>query len=360
MNLRVLLIGGSLAAFSACAGGDGAKPGAGGPPPVFVEVVSVEPEAIRDVVSLVGQLEADESVLVRPELDGVVAAVLFQEGRRVDAGQELFRLRDDEERARLREAEARSRLAADTDRRMKALARDTVVSEAEIVRAARELDAAAAEAETARVRLDRTHIRAPFAGYAGARLVSPGDRVGRTTGLVTIHSTDRLKLVFTLPEAYASLARTGTPVAVGVAAWPAESFPGEVYFVAPAVDPRSRLLLLKASVPNPDARLRPGLFAQVRVEIDRRDAALVLPDSALAADAQGWYVWRVAREDKAERVAVEPGIRRDGRVEVRSGLQAGDRVVSAGTNKLFPGAIVKAAPAAGGAAAAREPAEAGT
>jgi membrane fusion protein (multidrug efflux system) len=332
---------GLAATLAACSGGKDGQAGGGGLPPVFVEVVTAEPEPIRDVVHLVGQLEAEESVVVRPEIGGIVSDVLFQEGQRVEKGQELFRLRDEEERARLQKAEARWRLAADADRRMKALAEEKVVSEAENIRTERDLEAAAADLETARVRLDRTRIRAPFGGYAAARLISPGFRVNSDTDLVAVHATDRLKLAFALPEAYAQLARTGMPVSVGLAAYPKESFPGEVYFVAPAVDPRSRLLLLKASIANPDGRLRPGVFADVRVEIDRRDSAIVLPDSAIAAGTQGSYVWRIADGEHAERVQVELGIRRDGRVEIRRGLKAGDRVVSAGTNKLFPGAPVQ-------------------
>ncbi|MGH7858909.1 MAG: efflux RND transporter periplasmic adaptor subunit, partial [Candidatus Binatia bacterium] len=306
--------------------------GNGGTPPVFVEVTRAEPETIRDVVRLVGQLDADESVTLRPEIDGRVAEIGFEEGQRVQKGQLVIRLDDSEQKAGLREAEARERLAADTHRRMRELAEQKIVSEAEIVRAARDHDVAAAVVERAEVELEKTRIRAPFDGYAGARLISPGAQVRNETDLVTVHATDRLKLVFTVPEIAVPLVQQGMKLDISVAENPGESFPGEVYFVAPAVNPENRRLLLKAWVSNPGRRLRPGLFATIRVEAERHDRAIVLPDSAVVYDGQGTFVWRVGSEDRAERVGVETGIRQEGRVEIRSGVRPGDVVVAAGTN----------------------------
>jgi membrane fusion protein (multidrug efflux system) len=104
-------------------------------------------------------------------------------------------------------------------------------------------------------------IRAPFDGVLGARLVSPGDRVSKNTGLVRIDADKRLRLSFAVPEMAVTAMRVGSPVEIAVTPWPSERFHGEVYFVAPTLDPANRRLLLKAWVPNPDRRLRPGLFA---------------------------------------------------------------------------------------------------
>ena len=148
--------------------------------------------------------------------------------------------------------------------------------------------------------------------------------------------------------------RVGSPVWSSVAPFPDEHFAGQVYFVAPTLDPASRRLLLKAWVANRDRRLRPGLFANIQLEVARRDNALVVPESALAYDADGAFVWRVGAGETAERVPVTIGIRETGRVEVVSGLAAGDRIVSAGTHKVGPGAVVRnvapppTAPAASG------------
>jgi membrane fusion protein (multidrug efflux system) len=102
--------------------------------------------------------------------------------------------------------------------------------------------------------------------------------------------------------------------------------------------------LLKAWVPNSQGRLWPGQFATVRAEIARHDDALVVPDSALAYDGDASFVWRVGAQRKAERVDVETGLRQEGRIEIRKGVAAGDEIVVAGTNKVFPGATLMTAP----------------
>jgi membrane fusion protein (multidrug efflux system) len=322
-------------------------PRTAGPPPAVVEAVAVAPGTLRDEIDVLGQLEADESVLVRPEIDGVVAAIAFDEGQEVAAGALLVRLRDEEQRARLAEAEAERILSQRAHERAQQLAGEGVLSAAELDRMVAERDAARARIERTRVDVERTEIRAPFAGVLGRRLVSPGDRVTRETALVQLDATERLKLVFTVPEVLVPAVHPGMPLTVTVAPWPGEEFPGAVYFVAPSLDPQNRRLLLKAHVPNPARRLRPGLFATARVEIARRDDVLVVPESALVHEAQGTYVWRVAADGTAERTTVEPGLRRAGRVEISSGLAAGDRVVTAGTNKLAPGTPLSIATGSG-------------
>jgi membrane fusion protein (multidrug efflux system) len=337
------------ALLSAC--GDAAESARQGqaPPPPVVEVATVERGTVNEGLALVGQLEADESVLLRPETSGVVAAVAFAEGQEVEKGAVLFRLRDDEQRARLREAEAQHALTDQVWRRAQALAGERVLSAAELDQAVANRDAARARIDLARVELERMTIRAPFAGVLGPRLVSPGDRVTEETDLVQIDAIATLKLAFPIPEPIVEWVRTGMPFTVSVAPFPEERFPGSVYFVAPSLDPRNRQLLLKGLVPNPQRRLRPGLFANVQLETAKQADVLLAPESAVVYQRQGTFVWRIGADGTAERVPVELGQRRDGRVEVRSGLAPGDRVVSAGTNKVVPGRPVQVAGAPAGA-----------
>lgn len=363
MTRSLRRIGGGIAALAVlmtagCDSPASSAHSASGPPPVNVELAPVTQTAIRDTVDLVGQLEAEESVVLKPETSGVVATVAFAEGDRVENGQVLLQLRDGEQRARLHETEAELTLAEDEYGRTKALAAKQTVSAAELDRATANVEAARARRDLAQVELDRMTIRAPFDGLMGSREVSPGDRVSKTTELVRIDAVDRLRLLFSVPELAVTAMRVGSPVAVSVAAYPAERFAGQVYFVAPTLDPASRRLMLKAWVANDDHRLRPGMFTNIGLEVARRDDALVIPESALAYDADGAFVWRIGDGETAQRVPVQIGIREAGRVEVTTGLAAGDRIVSAGTHKVAPGAVVRDVPppptlapaAAGGAA----------
>jgi membrane fusion protein (multidrug efflux system) len=342
-----VVLAASLFAVLAAGCGSGADSHAhSGPPPVIVEMYTVEPQSIRDTVDLVGALEAEESVVIRPETEGIVETVEFEEGHEVSAGALLFRLRNAEERALFNEAQARLVLAEEEYRRAEVLAKKNALSQAELDRAKAELRVAEAQRNRRDVELKRAEIRAPFEGVLGARLVSPGDRVEHDTDLVRLDAVDRLRLVFSLPEIALALARIGMTLDVKVVPFPNEKFTGEVYFIAPALDPRNRRLLVKGIVDNPDHRLRPGMFANIRVEIAQKEGVVVVPEAAIAYDAEGTFVWRVEAGGRPQRVAIETGIRRDSRVEITSGLKIGDRIVSGGTHKVNPGSVLTEAEAA--------------
>jgi membrane fusion protein (multidrug efflux system) len=338
-------LGGALAAlvFGAGCGPDGAEALPEHEEATVVELTRVEAGLLRDTSTFGGQLEPENSVLLKPETDGVVESIAFAEGQRVVTGQELVRLRDREQIARLQEAKAMLSLAREVHERTRRLLSRNAASAAQRDEAAAELEVASARVALAQLAFDRTRILAPFDGVAGARLVSPGDRVTDETPLVGISAVDRLQVIFALSEHAVPYARPGVRVEVMVAPYPGERFPGEVFYVSPTLDPASRRLIMKAWVPNQDGRLAAGLFAEVDLEIGRRENAIVVPESAIVFDRQGTYVWRVGEDSVAERAPVETGLRSEGRVEVTLGLQPGDVIVSAGTHKVKEGRLLRAA-----------------
>jgi len=325
-----------------CGAGDG--PAASGPPPpapVWVELYEVTPQAVRDEIALTGELAAEDTVVLKSEIAGVVKTVEFEEGQPVKHGDVLFELDDREWRARLMEAEADQRLAQDVFQRTQTLTSRDVSSLARSEEAAANLDKAKARTELARLQLDRTRIRAPFDGVVGMRMVVPGSRVEDDVPLVEIVAIDRLQALFTVQEQGVPLAKVDLPVQVRVAAYPKERFPGKVFFVAPSLDSAARRLILKAWIDNPDHRLKPGMFVNVDVEIARNEAALMVPESAIIYDRHGIFVWRSGPEGKAEKVPVELGLRQEGRVEISSGVAPGDVIVSAGTHKVLAGDVIR-------------------
>ncbi len=339
--------------------------GEDGPEATTVEVFRVEPKLLRDVEIFGGQLAAEHSVMLKPERDGVITEILFDEGQRVEQGAVLFRLRDDEEKARLAEAEAQLALAREVEKRTRSLVTRNAASEAQRDEAVAELAVAKARVELAKVELARTEIRAPFDGVVGMRLVSLGDRVSTggmrgaaESSLVQIDAIDRLEMTMAVSEHGMLFGRVGAPVELSVLPYPGEKFHGEIFFVSPTLEPSTRRVYMKAWVPNEDGKLRAGLFADVELEVGRRENALVVPESAITYDREGAYVWRVVEGDVAERVPVELGLRRRGVVEVTLGLRAGDTIVSAGTHKVSEGdKIAVASPVTSGHAQRETPAD---
>jgi membrane fusion protein, multidrug efflux system len=332
-----------LAAACALGCGDSGEGHGDGPPTPVVELVTVQPQVLRNLVDIPGQLASEFTAKVRPEIEGILDAIHFAEGDHVVKGTPLFTLRDEQQRAELAQAEASLKLAEATYRRTATLKSQDVSSEAQLERAQAELAVAKARVEVSRVGLARMTVRAPFDGLMGALWVSPGDRVTRDTVLTQADAITRLQLLFYLPEQAVSAVRPGIPVSIKVAPFPDDRFAGEVYFVSPTLEAEGRRILVKAWIPNPDRRLLPGLFAEIEAEIARREDALLVPDSALVYDLEGTFLWKIDAESRAHRVPIEVGLRQEGKVEVAKGLAPGDVVVAAGIHKVKDGQKVKGA-----------------
>jgi membrane fusion protein (multidrug efflux system) len=134
---------------------------------------------------------------------------------------------------------------------------------------------------------------------------------------------------------------SGFEVVARVVAHDDEPFPAEVYFISPTLEPESRRLPVKAWVSNRDQRLRPGMFATVELATTNSEQTVIIPESAIAYDSQGSFVWRIMSDQLAERAAVVLGPRRDGQAVIRSGLSVGDTVVTSGTHKVYAGGEVQ-------------------
>ena len=309
------------------------------PRPTAVEAADVQRVAMPDELSAVGTLASSQSVIVRPEIAGRIAAIGFADGARVARGAPMFRLDDATQRAELAQALAALALARSDAARTEDLFRRKFVSGSARDQANANLQVARAAVELARARLERSRINAPFAGVAGIRKVSVGDYVKEGADLVNLEDLSSLKVDFRVPESNLGQIRTGQSVAVSVDAWPSRSFEAVVEAIDPQIDAQGRAVLLRARIDNRENLLRPGLFARVRLLLEARPAVLSVPEEALIPTAEGQFVF-VVDGDSVRRVEVETGIRRDTRVEIRRGLEVGMTVVTAGQIKLRDGARV--------------------
>lgn len=316
--------------------GDGSPPE---PPPVPVVVAVAAATEAAETVQLVGSLKALRHVELLAETAGIVEAVHASEGLRVAAGTPLFDMDARRQTANLREAEASVELARLDLARAEALAVEGAVADHELERARAAAIAAEAAAERARVGLREARVRAPFGGVVGRRLVTPGQWVTPGTLLTTLTDADELEIEAAVPERFLSGLVAGLPMELRVAAW-SQTMRGTVAFVAPIVDPATRSVTVVGRVANVDGRLRPGMFAEARIELGRR-ALVTVPASALEFRGDTVQVWVIDGENRAAPQPVELFSRDRELAQLRGGLEAGARVVREGQQKLRPGALVR-------------------
>lgn len=315
------------------------KPAAGPARALPVKAAVVSRGTVTDGVSAVGTLLANESVMIRPEIDGRIEAFHFQEGQLVRKGDKLVSLDASEVEAQLTSAMAAANLNRSRLKRSEELLAKNFISAQAMDEVRENLNQSNAREAEIRAKLAKSTIRAPFEGVTGLRQVSPGAYAKAGQDIARLEGIGVLKLDFRVPEAFLRRIRTGQPLAIHVDAYPGEQFTGTIYAIEPAVDESTRTVLLRARLPNPGVRLKPGMFARVNLDLERRDNALLVPEQAIVPRGDGRYVFRIA-EGKAQLVKVEMGVRRPGEVEIIKGLEAGDTIVVDGQLKLQDGAAV--------------------
>lgn len=318
-----------------------------------VEVATVTVGRVTETANAVGTLQANESVMIRPEIPGRITSVTFREGQPVEKGRVLFELDSAELEAELAQAAAALEIAKLNYERAKRLIVNDNVSQQEHDQAETNLKSAQANYRLYRERLSKTRITAPFAGFLGHRRISPGDYVQPGRDLINLEDLSVLKVDFNVPETLFSRVAVGQPVEVLVDAFPGQTFPGQIYSIDPRVDEVSRTVPVRARVPNPEVKLRPGMFANLRVILGVVDRALLIPEEAIVPHQDKGLVFRVV-DGQARQTEVKLGSRERGVVQIVSGLAEGDTVVRAGLQKIRDGVPVQAlrpeaGPKAGGA-----------
>src|SRR5213083_558568 len=339
--VAALAIAAGACSKSKAGGRDPAGGGGGAPMGMPVEVVVARTDTVRDEISATGQIEAVQSIDLRPEVDGRIVEILIREGQEVEQGTPLFKVDDAQLKAQVAQLEAQRDLAQQALARAKDLAQQNASSTADLEKAEAEARSAQAQYDLQRIRLERTTVRAPFAGVVGQRYVSLGDYVTSSTKLASLHTVNPQRATFQVPERFARQLRPGQRVSFRVAAIAGRDFTGEVDFVDPVVQLPGRTILVKAQVPNAARLLQPGMFIEARLVTAVRPQAVVIPEEAVVPAEGANAVWVVV-DGKVNRRQVDLGVRTPGFVEVTKGVNAGEQVVVGGLELLAPGAPVMA------------------
>ena len=308
-------------------------------PPATVSTMVAHATDWQDTLQAVGTLRAVRGADLAAEVSGVVDSVNFDSGRDVAAGAVLLRLRPNDDAARLADLQAAADLASAN------LARDTKQFRAQAVSQA-SIDADDSHLRSARAQIAQQQalmaekvVRAPFAGRLGLRVVDQGQYLPAGTTVVTLQALDPLYVDFYVPQQDVSRLHPGLHAALSLDAFPRRAFDAKIEAISPKVDPASRMAQLRASTPNPDRALLPGMFATVQLSVGEVHRTITLPNAAIVYNPYGSLVY-VVENGHARQVLVKTGATRGDQVAVTAGLHEGAVVVTSGQIKLHQGTQV--------------------
>ncbi|MDX1504305.1 MAG: efflux RND transporter periplasmic adaptor subunit [Spongiibacter sp.] len=307
-------------------------------PPAAVKTLPLAPRKLEERIPALGTLLARESVLITSTVSEKVAALHFNEGEQVKRGDLLATLEQAEEQAQLRSARAD---LAEQEREVKRL-QGLIASQ---VTARNEYDQRVSNRERAHARIaeveakiaERT-LRAPFDGTTGLRNLSPGALVSAGDSITTLDDLSVMRMDLQVPSLLLSALSVGQKITAFSEALDRE-FSAEVTAINPRIDPVSRSVTVRARLDNPERLLKPGMLMRLSLLKEQREA-IIIPEQALESAQDSHYVWLVNDEGKAEKRQVTPGFRRAGELEIVSGLNPGEQLITEGFLMLRPGSPV--------------------
>lgn len=310
-------------------------------PPAVISAVKAEAEAWQPAVKAVGSIVAVNGIEVANEVPGVIEEINFDSGDMVERGDVLIRLNSAIDEAAVRTRKAEAQLAEQEFKRVSDLLPRRAVSQSQYDESKANFDAAEARVNEAEAQLSKKVIRAPFNGTVGLRMVDQGEYLATGSPIVEINMLDPIYADYTLSEKELSEIAIGFNVGVEVAAVRGETFEGEITAINSSVNPETRTVRIRATLPNPGNKLKPGMFASVLTRQPDDKEVVTIPRTAISYNTYGDYVFVVENNDEDElivnRRTVTSGETREGQVAITNGLKAGEQVVEKALLRLRAG-----------------------
>lgn len=300
-----------------------------------IKALRIQPASVIDFITVNGSTAPNEEVTVSSEVPGKVVKILFNEGSWVEKGAPLIQLDDTELQAQRKRLLVQQELNQKIAERLKALYEREGVSLQEYEVARAEVEKVKADIALLDAQIAKRTIRAPFSGRLGLRQVSEGSYLSPGTAIVNLVSLNPIQLEFSIPEKYSRGVGQGSKVVFRLDGTN-QDISATVVASEPNIDPATRTFRLKASAPNANGRILPGAFASVTVNLEEYGAAIMVPTEAIIPELGGKKVY-LYRSGKAQPVSVETGIRQEASIQVTSGLQTGDTLITTGILQLRPG-----------------------
>ena len=340
--VRLFLSAALICAFSAYA----QKPNPGDQT-TGVIVQSATVRELKNDIEALGNLRAYESTLITAKTTKTVTHIRFDDGQRVNKGAVLVEMTNAEESALMEEARLTAEEAKKQLARTQSLAKTGAVSASTLDELKREYDTAHARFLALQARYKDLLITAPFDGVVGLRDISLGSLITPGQTITTLNDDSKMKLDFTVPAIYLSSLRIGLPIEAQSKDLGEKVFKGKVFSMDNQIDEATRSIKVRAILENPNRELQQGILMTVIIHADIRKA-LVISEAALIPMGSNNFVFvlQSGKNDKAESLAVERrqifiGQRYKGYVEIEKGLQAGEKVVTHGLQKIRAGQSVK-------------------
>lgn len=304
-----------------------------------VDAVKVQPDRVQDKIFTTGSILANEEVELRSEVSGKITEIYLEEGKPVNKNQLLIKINDSELKAQLQRAQYRFDLASEREERQKKLLEKGGISQEDYDATLNEVNVLKSEIELIKAQIDKTEIRAPFAGRVGLKYVSDGSYISPTTRIASLQNINPVKLDFSVPERYVNRVKTGDKISFTVQGTD-QTFDGEIYAIEPKIDSQTRTLQIRALSNNDDGLLVPGAFADLELILKTIDDALMIPTIALVPELQGQKVYLYKNGSVVEQ-GVQTGIRTAERVQITEGIQQGDTVLTTGLLQVREGMPVQ-------------------
>lgn len=328
------------AAGSVAANGDKSKDGKEKTPiPVSTAKVTVAP--VSSYVSATANLVAEHEVKIVAETDGRIAQLLVDEGQFVRSGQPLAILVRDDAQIALVKSRVRANNARTAYKRAKDMMDKELLSQGDYDKTSMEKDVAEQELAEAEWRLGKTTIRAPFEGRLTDRVVNQGQHLRPGDTLFTVTDFDPIIARIYLPEKDVLALNPGSNVRIRMKASDDVSFRGRIRQISPVVDPATGTVKITVEAVNPPAFVRPGAFVNVDILRETRQGAIVLPREAIVRELRDAHVFIAGTGNIAKKRAVTLGLEEGGLVQILSGVQPGETVVTAGQGGLKDGSLIK-------------------
>ena len=299
----------------------------------------VRPEKLDNKIFATGTVVASEIVDLKPEVAGKIVQLNIQEGKPVSKGQLLIKMNDNDLQAQIRKLEAQLKLAKQSEERLRKLLDIKGISQDEYDIVTNQINNIKADMEVTQAQIAKTEMYAPFSGIIGLRSVSIGSYINAQSQIATIQVLNPVKVDFSIPEKYVNQVKIGDNIAFSTEG-SNERYNGKVTATENQIDPTTRTLKVRATAANPGNKLRAGAFIKVDFSLTEINNALMVPTEAIIPILKGQQVM-VSKDGIATPIKIEVGVRTDAKIQVLTGLEVGDTVITSGLMGLKPQAKVK-------------------